>query len=71
MKDKSINVNGCSVCANGSENYTKFHPPHRPSSTYYQYDYRHTDGQLFSTVGKSLENCRTKRDEWLINKNNK
>lgn len=32
---------------------------------YIQYDYRHTNGKLFSTVAKTLEICRQKRDEWI------
>ena len=39
--NKSITVNGCSVCAAGEENHTTFNPVHRPYSVYYQYDYRH------------------------------
>lgn len=70
MKTNSINSNGCSVCEQGQENYTTFRPAHRPRQTYYQYDYRHTDGELFSTVAVSLEECRERRDEWL-NKRNK
>lgn len=31
----------------------------------YQYDYRHTNGKLFSCIGKSLADCRAKRDAWL------
>lgn len=33
-----------------------------------QYDYRHTDGQLFSTVKDSLDKCREARDKWLEKK---
>lgn len=65
MKTNSINSNGCSVCEQGKEIYTTFRPAHRPRQTYYQYDYRHTDGELFSTVAVSLEECRERRDEWL------
>ena len=32
---------------------------------FYQYDYRHFNGNLFSTLAKSLEECRRRRDEWL------
>lgn len=32
---------------------------------YFQYDYRHTDGELFSTVAKTLDECRRRRDEWV------
>ncbi|MDE6083026.1 MAG: DUF3873 domain-containing protein, partial [Muribaculaceae bacterium] len=34
----------------------------------YQYDYRHTDGELFSCVAPTLTECRRKRDEWLSKK---
>jgi hypothetical protein len=60
----SINQHGCSVCAKGAENYTKYCLPHRPTASFYQYDYRHTDGELFSTVAPTLEQCRDKRDKW-------
>ena len=30
-----------------------------------QYDYRATDGALFSTIAKTLEKAREKRDIWL------
>jgi len=64
----SINHNGCSVCKKGEENYTTFRTVIRPYSLFYQYDYRHTDGELFSTVAPTLEQCRSKRDTWLKNK---
>jgi hypothetical protein len=35
---------------------------------YYQYDYRHTDGELFSTVKPTLEQCRQARDKWVQEK---
>ena len=63
--DYSINNSGCSVCEQGTENYTTFHPAHRPNQTFYQYDYRHTDGELFSTVAPTLADCRSRRDKRL------
>jgi hypothetical protein len=33
-----------------------------------QYDYRDTDGELFSCVKPTLENCRAARDAWLQKK---
>ena len=30
-----------------------------------QYDYRHTNGRLFSCVKRTLEMCRVARDEWI------
>jgi hypothetical protein len=65
MKTNSINNNGCSVCEQGQENYTTFIAGAFRGTEYFQYDYRHTDGELFSTVAKSLEECRKRRDEWL------
>jgi hypothetical protein len=70
-QSNSINHNGCSVCAAGEENYTTFSPAHRPGKLFYQYDYRHKDGELFSTVAPTLEQCRTIRDKWVQEKNYK
>lgn len=69
METKSINNNGCSVCEQGQENYTTFIAGAFRGTEYYQYDYRDSkDGELFSTVAKSLEECRKRRDEWLSKK---
>jgi len=38
------------------------------SKRYCQYDYRHTDGELFSCVKPTLEACRAARNEWLEKK---
>jgi hypothetical protein len=65
----SINQHGRSVCKAGAENYTTFRLAHRPNSVFYQYDYRHKDSELFSTVAPTLEGCRDKRDKWLQAKN--
>jgi hypothetical protein len=65
----SINQNGCSVCKAGEENYTTFRPAHRPGIVLFQYDYRHKNGTLFSTVASTLEQCRAKRDKWIQAKN--
>ena len=63
---KTLTENGVTTTqANGQENYVTFSPSHRPNQTFYQYDYRHTNGKLFSCVAPSLEKCRTKRDNWL------
>ena len=32
---------------------------------YIQYDYRDADGVLFSTVKRTLDDCRAMRDRWL------
>jgi hypothetical protein len=64
----SINQDGCSVCRAGEENYTTFRPANFPDTVFYQYDYRYKDGELFSTVGQTLDRCRVKRDKWLQKK---
>src|SRR5581483_10360258 len=53
---------GCSTCAAGKEQYETFHMSGRE---FVQYDYRHTNGKLFSCVAKSLEAAQRKRDKWL------
>jgi hypothetical protein len=67
----TINHNGCSVCKTGEEEYTSFQPSHRPNTVLYQYDYRHKNGELFSTVTPTLELCRAMRDKWVQGKNRK
>ncbi|MEG2340026.1 MAG: DUF3873 family protein [Odoribacter sp.] len=67
----SINKNGISTCTEaGQEKYVYFDlmPRLRRKSRYCQYDYRHTDGELFSTVAPTLEICRGRRDKWLQSK---
>lgn len=56
-------INGCSTCANGTENYEVFRAH---GKTYYQYDYRTENGNLFSTTAPTLEICRKRRDKWLM-----
>jgi len=67
----SINQNGCSVCETGQEKYIKCVLGAFLGKIYYQYDYRHTDDELFSTLQETLELCREKRDKWVQAKNYK
>ncbi len=53
--------------ANGQEQYEKCRDC-VTKKTRYAYDYRHTDGELFSCVKLTLEACRAARDEWLNKK---
>lgn len=58
--------NGVSTTtAPGSEQYENFQVGRK---TYCQYDYRHTDGALFSVVRPTLAQCREARDKWLNSK---
>ncbi len=67
-----MTINGVSTCtALGTEKYEQFHIGRRPRKAYIQYDYRHTDGELFSTVAPTLEQCRDKRNLWLNKKESK
>lgn len=51
---------------NGQEQYETFTSRMlRKPSTYIQYDYRHTNGKLFSCVAKTLDDARARRDQWL------
>lgn len=61
-----MTINGVSTCQTaGTEKYEKFSFSHKPRKTCVQYDYRDTDGTLFSTICPTLEECREKRDKWL------
>jgi len=68
--ETTMTVNGVSVCSAGEERYVYFNltPRPRPKNRYCQYDYRTSDGELFSTVAPTLEKCREKRDKWLATK---
>lgn len=68
---ESLNKNGVSTTQElGQEKYVTFIAGAFRGTEYYQYDYRHTDRELFSTVAKTLEECRKRRNEWLFNKDN-
>ena len=66
-----MTINGVSTCTEaGTEKYERFQSGiGRRKRTLVQYDYRHTDGELFSTVAKTLDECRRRRDEWVAKKN--
>lgn len=65
-------INGCSTCLAEQENYELFELSFGCKSINkyaYQYDYRHTNGKLFSIVRPTLEKCRSERDLWLKENN--
>jgi hypothetical protein len=66
MTTKTMTMNGVSTCATGQENYEQFVAGPFRGETYHQYDYRHTDGELFSTVKPTLDECRAERDKWMM-----
>lgn len=68
-----MTINGVSTCQKaGTELYEKFISGFgRKKRRLVQYDYRHTDGELFSCVKPTLEECRAARDKWLTDKRGK
>ena len=62
-----LTANGVSTTTTpGTEQYEVFCTGYRSRrKKHYQYDYRHTDGELFSCVADTLNECRHRRDEWL------
>ena len=59
---QSLNKNGVSITQTpGEEKFVKCHLGAFRGQIYFQYDYRHTDGELFSTVAKTLDECRRRR----------
>ena len=67
-----MTANGVSTTTTpGTEQYEVFYTGYRTRrEKHYQYDYRHTDGELFSCVASTLKECRQRRDEWLNKKIN-
>jgi len=55
-------VNGCSTCPAGGEQYEEYNTPRGKRV---QYDYRAPDNTLFTCTAKSLEEARAKRDKWV------
>ncbi len=68
-----MTINGVSTCTQaGTEKYEKSQTGiGRRKRTLMQYDYRHTDGELFSCVKPTLDECRAARDKWLTAKERK
>lgn len=50
--------------ANGQEQHEAF-KSRATKKKAVQYDYRHTDGELFSCVKPTLDACKQARDAWL------
>lgn len=73
METTKMTINGVSVCPMGEEGHEYFTPAfaRRTKKRFCQYDYRHEDGELFSCVAPTLEECCRRRDEWLQRKTNK
>ena len=65
-----MTANGVSTTATpGTEQYEVFYTGYRTRrKKHYQYDYRHTDGELFSYVADTLNECRRRCDGWLDKK---
>lgn len=68
-----MTINGVSTCTEAdTEKYEKFQSGFgRRKRILVQYDYRHTDGELFSCVKLTLNECRAARNKWLTAKKGK
>ena len=68
-----MTINGASTCTEaGTEKYERFQLGiGRRKRTFVQYDYLHTDGELYSCVKPTLDECRAARDKWLTAKGGK
>ena len=68
-----MTINGVSTCQTaGTEKYEKYQTTiRRKRTTLFQYDYRHTDGELYSCVKPTLDECRAARDKWVMAKGGK
>ncbi|WP_172634908.1 DUF3873 family protein [Paraprevotella clara] len=68
-----MTINGVSTCTEaGTEKYESFQSGFgRRKRTLVQYDYRSEDGELFSCVKPTLDECRTARDKWQNKKQGK
>lgn len=68
-----MTICGVSTCQTaGTEKYERFQlGTGRRRRTLVQYDYRHTDMELFSCVKPTLDECRAERDKWLNKKQGK
>ncbi len=67
---QSLNRNGVSITqAPGEEKFVKYRPVAFKGRIFTSTTtYRHTDWELFSTVAKTLAECRHRRDKWIEKK---
>lgn len=56
-------INGCSTCPKGEERYERF--IHRGLS-YYQYEFRSKNGELFTCVKPTYDKCKEELNKWLM-----
>lgn len=63
----NMTVNGVTTTKTpGQEQYEEFsRKSGGKTKTYFSYDYRDLDGELFSCVKPTLEACREARDKWI------
>jgi hypothetical protein len=59
-------LNGVSQCPKEQENYESFT---YKGKEFIQYEYKLESGELFTTVQKTLELCREKRDKYFDKQN--
>jgi hypothetical protein len=65
----NLTINGISTTTEkGQEQYESFYSNIKKCNLI-QYDYRSITGKLFSTVRKTIEDCRNAKSEWLLKNN--
>ena len=58
-------VNGVSTCAVGQSKFEMFNVGQK---TYFDYEYRADDGELFVACAPTFDLCVARRDAWLAKK---
>ena len=62
--------NGISTTQAGQEQYETFYSAHRGRKvSRVMYDYKTAEGDLFSVVAPTLQECHLKGDEWFAKRN--
>lgn len=65
-------VNGCSTCPAGQEQWEHFYMGKPYRKYMYQYEYRHpVTGKLFTTISPTLALARNKRDVFVAEENDR
>jgi len=61
---KGVVMNSPKFLENGEEQFESYFS-RISKRNFIQYDYRHSDGELFSCVANTVEEARNKRDKWI------
>ena len=74
-QENAIDPNWCSFYKLREENHASLslvcHIKNGHFEYFYKYDYLHKDGDIYSTIAATIEECRVRRDKWVQGKNYK